>query len=217
MKRITLKIFAAILATLCILLCSCGKKYDFSTDEKGNLVNDKNGITYEIAPSCFEAIEVSDEVFAEQGDRQFFSIVGGDTSKFLCDTFGIIYYAKGTELPTLQEMGVDYVDVTENDVLVNTVSDAELIDELKLICANAELAEYPGKMGIAPIVNLRLRFSDKDIGICYVAAYLEYANDYIYVDDDGKEINYGKKFIYDRSNDICISVEGLPDGVYKNG
>ncbi len=213
-RKIMLKIFAVILAAVTLLLCSCGKKYDFSADVNGNLVNDKNGVTYEIAPFCFEAIQVSDEVFAQQGDVQFFAITGADTSKWLCDSFGNVYYASDYRLPTLQEMGVDYVDVTEDDVVVNTVSDAALIDELRFICANGTDAEYPGKTGLAPVVNLRLRFSDKDIGICYVAAYLEYAEDYIYTGEDGKTINYGKKFIYDRANDNCISVDGLPAGVY---
>ena len=215
MKRnITFRIFVAILAIFMLLLCSCGKKYDFSSNENGDLVNDDNGVTYKIAPFCFEAISVSDELFAEQGDVQFFAIVGVDTSKWLSDSFGNVYYASDIQLPTLQEMGVDYVDVTENDVVVNKVSDAALIDELKLICANGEDAEYPGKMGFAPVVNLRLRFSDIENGICYVAAYLEYENDYVYTLTDGSQINYGKKFIYDRANDICISVDGLPEGVY---
>ena len=215
MKRnIVLRIFAVALALLTLLLCSCAKKYDFSHDSNGDLVNDKNGVTYKIAPFCFEAIEVSDTLFAEQGDVQFFAIVGADTSKWLCDSFGSVYYASDYQLPTLQEMGVDYVDVTEDDVVVNTVSDAALISELKLICANGSYAEYPGKMGFAPVVNLRLRFSDRDSGICYVAAYLEYAKDYVCTLEDGSQINYGKKFIYDRANDTCISVDGLPAGVY---
>ena len=215
MKRnITFKILAAILAVLTLLLCSCGKKYDFSSDENGDLVNEKNGVTYKIAPFCFEAIEVSEEIFAEQGEVQFYAIVGADTSKWLCDSFGSVYYASDIQLPTLQDLGVDYVDVTEDDIVVNTVSDAALISELKLICANGKDAKYPGKEGLAPVVNLRLRFSDRDIGICYVAAYLEYANDYIYTLENGSQVNYGKKFIYDRANDLCIAVDGLPVGVY---
>ena len=208
------RIFAAALAAIAILLCSCGKKYDFSSDENGDLINDKNGVTYKIAPFCFEAIEVSDELFAEQGDVRFFAIVGADTSKWLCDSFGNVYYASDIELPTLQQMGVDYIDVTEDDVVVNKVSDSALIDELKLICAGGTVVEYPGKMGYTPVVNIRLRFSDRDNGICYVAAYFEYENDYVSTLADGSQINYGKKFIYDRSSDTCISVDGLPAGVY---
>ena len=213
-KRNMIRIISALLCLCTLILCSCGKKYEFSVDEEGYFVNDKSGVTYDIAPICYEAISVSEDAFAEQGKREFFAITGTDTSKWLCDTFGIVYYAKGMKLPTLKEMNISYVDVTENDAIVKQISDAEKINELKAFTESGKETAYPGAAGFAPKVNLRLKFADTENGVYYVLAYLEYPQDYIYKDESGKEINCGKKFLYNRGDGVCRAVDGLPEGVY---
>jgi hypothetical protein len=216
--RNMIRILSALLCICSLLLCSCGKKYEFSVDEEGYFVDDKTGVTYDIAPFCYEAISVSKDVFAEQGEREFFTITGSDTSKWLCDTFGIVYYEKGMKLPTLKEMNISYVDITKDDVIVEKVSDGEKITALKELYENGTKTYYPGNAGFVPDVNIRLKFADAENGIYYVLAYFEYPQDYVYKDENGKETNFGKKFLYNRSEGICLAVDGLPAGVYgSNG
>lgn len=213
-KRNIIRVLSGLLCLCALLLCSCGKKYEFSVDDDGNFVDGKSGVTYDIAPFCYEAISVSTDVFAEQGEREFFAITGADTSKWLCDTFGIVYYAKGMKLPSLKEMNISYVDVTNDDVTVETVSDTEKINALKALYENGTKTSYPANAGFVPEVNLRLKFADTENGLYYVLAYFEYPQDYVSKDENGKEINYGKKFLYNRAEGICLAIDGLPAGVY---
>lgn len=212
-KRNLIRALAALLCLCALALCSCGEKYYFALDEEGNFVDEKSGVTYNIAPLCYEAISVSSEIFATQGKVDFFAITGTDTSRWLSDSFGIVYYAKGTKLPTLKEMNVSHVDIFENDELVDKVSDPEKINELKALYENGKESAYPGAAGLTPNVNLRLKFADADHGIYYVLAYLEYPQEYVYKNENGKTVNCGKKFIYNRG-EICLAVDGLPTGVY---
>lgn len=217
-KRNMIRVLSALLCLCALLLCSCGKKYEFSVDEEGYFVDNNSGITYDIAPFCYEAISVSKEVFAEQGEREFFAITGADTSKLISDTFGIIYFAKGTAMPTLKEMNISYVDITSDDAIVEQVSDGEKINALKELYENGTPCPYPGNAGLVPNVNIRLKFADNELGLYYVLAYFEYAQDYVYEDDNGKKTNFGKKFLYNRAEGLCLAVEGLPAGVYgSNG
>ncbi len=217
-RKNMIRIIAALLCVCSLLLCSCGKKNEFSVDEEGNFVHDKSGITYDIAPFCYEAISIGKEVFAKQSEREFFAITGTDTSKWLCDTFGIVYYAKGSKLPTLKEMNVSYVDITNDDVIVEQVKDAEKINALKELYENGTKSYYPGNAGLVPEVNIRLKFADTENGIYYVLAYFEYAQDYVYKDANGKTTNFGKKFLYNRAEGLCLAVDGLPAGVFgSNG
>ncbi|MBE6549037.1 MAG: hypothetical protein E7670_01265 [Ruminococcaceae bacterium] len=216
-KRNMIRVLSALLCLCTLLLCSCGKN-KFSIDEEGYFVDKNSGVTYDIAPFCYEAISVSEDVFAKQSKREFFAITGADTSKLITDTFGIIYFAKGTAMPTLKEMNVSYVAITNDDVIVEQVSDAEKINALKELYENGTPCPYPGNAGLVPNVNIRLKFADNELGLYYVLAYFEYAQDYVYEDDNGKKTNFGKKFLYNRAEGLCLAVEGLPAGVYgSNG
>lgn len=217
-KKNMIRVLAVLLCLCALLLCSCGKKYEFAVDEEGYFVDKKSGITYDIAPFCYEAISVSEEVFAEQGEREFFAITGVSTSKWISDTFGIIYFEKGTKMPTLKEMNISCVDITNDDAIVEKVTDGEKINALKELYENGTECSYPGNEGLVPNVNIRLKFADTENGLYYVLAYFEYAQDYVYKDDNGKQTNFGKKFLYNRAEGLCLAVDGLPAGVYgSNG
>lgn len=217
-KKNIIRALAALLCLCTLLLCSCGKKYEFDLDADGNFVDKKNGITYDIAPFCYEAISVSEEVFATQGKREFFAITGVDTSKLIIDTFGMIYFEKGTKMPTLKEMNISYVDITQDDLNVEKVTDAEKITALKELYENGTECSYPGNAGLVPNVNIRLKFADTQSGLYYVLAYFEYAQDFVDEDENGKKTNFGKKFLFNRSEGLCLSVDGLPAGVFgSNG
>ena len=216
-NRNMIRVLAAILCLCTLLLCSCAKN-KFSVDDEGYFVDKTSGITYDIAPFCYEAISVSEEVFAKQEKREFFAITGVDTSKWICDSFGIVYFEKGKQMPTLEEMNISYVDITRDDEIVEKVTDAEQIKALKELYKNGTSCAYPGNSGLVPDVNIRLKFADVENGLYYVIAYFEYAQDFVYEGDNGKKTNFGKKFLFNRAEGLCLAVEGLPAGVYgSNG
>lgn len=214
-KRNMIRAFSLILCICALALTSCGKK--LSVDGEGHFFDKNSGVKYERAPLCYEAIAVSEDKFAKYEKQDFYPLSGKDTSIFLCDSFGTVYYSTDMKLPTLKEMNISHlsvVEVKEEDTVINTVSDEAVINELKELYENGETAVYPGTWGYAPTVNLRLKFADNENGIYYVLAYYEYAEDFIYEDVNGKKINYGKTFLHNRGENICLAIDKLPAGVF---
>ena len=109
-------------------------------------------------------------------------------------------------------MNISFVNVYDGDVFSYAVSDAETVSELIDLYYSGEETSYPGNSGMTPKVNLRLKFADKTIGIYYVLAYYEYAEDYIVTDESGAQTNYGKTFVHNRETGRCVAVDGLPEG-----
>ena len=193
-KRI---IAAAATVALMLILASCSSsdlvklKYD-----NGNLIDEKNNITYINAPMCFEPIATEAEPCAEtDSGLQLYGIMGLDTSLWLSEKFegiGSVYYAEGEiELPTLSEFGADGIMICIEETIttgLGAISDPDDIDSI------IEAFETGERTTIIPEGEVyKLKFSSSEYeGIYY---------NLVYIEADG-----GNNYIYDRSSKICADV-----------
>lgn len=197
---------AALLLCASLLLCSCSKGNKFTTSKDGVFVDNKTEIRYIDAPSCYEAISVDPDTYGKYGDVVFHRISGADPLLLLCEESGTVFFAEGTSLPALSEMNINDIGVYAEDsvtLLLGTVTDSAAIEKIIGDYLNGERIYYPER---TPVTNLRIKFADRSLGICYAVVYVEYAEDYIIADEDGKEHNYGKKFFYNRfDGTFCVA------------
>lgn len=213
MKRIFVRLCALALCLVTLSLCACSKeKYEFKTDENGNFVHPNTNVTYNVAPACYEALGTGETVVVEQGFFQFYEVNGSQSQSWLYDrSVGMLIYDASLTLPTLLDMNVREVRVEKDGLTESTVTASETIAALKSLYLEGESVPYNNT--VASLV-LSLRFCSADIDICYVITYIEYAEDYIITDESGKQVNLGKKFLYNRYEERCVAIESLPEGVY---
>jgi hypothetical protein len=164
----------------------------------GKYVDKKTDVAYFAAPLCYEPLAIGTEVYGVLGNVQLFTIVGADPTKWLCDASGTVFYADNIELPTLDAIGTSYAELVFNDLSLGKITEAERISALTGAYASGTVLEKPS-WGINDLeINWRIKFTDESIGIFYVLEYYEVKEDYIVTDAQGNEINYGKRFLFNR-------------------
>ncbi len=207
-------IFAVALITAVIFcLSSCGKGNKFSMDGDGKYVDKKTNISYIDAPFCYEPIYVSDKVYGTLDKVPLYEIEGADPEKWLCEQSGTVFYADSVRLPTLEEMNVSYALVMLEEVTLANISDRGEIEGLVDAYTNGISLQKPYWSDGSYRINWRIRFADETIGVYYIIAYLEVDEDYIVTLDDGTEVNYGRKFFYNRFDEGRLVPAGdLLDG-----
>ena len=189
--------FLALITVLSLCLSSCGKGNKFSMNDEGRYVDKKTNIAYIDAPFCYEPTEISDRVYGTLDKVTLYEIEGADPKKWLCEQSGTVFYADGVKLPTLEEMDISYALVMLEDVALANISDRGEIEGLIDAYMNGISLTKPYLSDDAYKINWRIRFYDESIGICYVLAYIEVNEDVIF-NVDGTEVNYGRKFFYNR-------------------
>lgn len=196
MKKIAL---LCALVVSCTLFASCSGLVSL-TNDGGNLVDKKNGITYAMAPICFEPISTEIEPYAEctSLNLQLYGIIGLDTDTWLSEKYdgiGGVYYNQATvTLPTLDEFEPTQIMICAEGTIttgLGSVTEQADVDAVVEAFVNGEVTAL-----VQSGDSYKLKFSsEKYDGIYYNLIYIE--------GDDGEN------YIYDRSTKTCVNVGGV--------
>lgn len=191
----------ALVSMICVLatlLSSCASGNKFTVNKDGKYVDKKTDIVYLAADGCYEPIAITDKLYGRLDKVELYEIEGADPEKWLCEQSGTVFYAENVGLPTLEEMSVSYALVVLEDVTLANISHRGTIEGLTDAYMNGISLTKPYWSDDAYEINWRIRFYDETRGICYVLTYIEVKEDLIVKDSEGNEINYGRKFFYNR-------------------
>lgn len=194
---------AAVIAAVCVvLLVSCSRVVELEY-VSGSFYNDNTGVTYAVAPMCFEPVSIASEPFGKcpQRDIELYPIVGLDTSLWLSEKYegiGTVYYAEGqVTLPDFEEFSADGLFICQEDIKtvgIANITEASDVDAVVEAFLNGEDAS-----AVRSGERFKLKFtSAKYPGLYYSLEYYE--------SDDGEN------YIFDRSAGIWRAVG---DVLYK--
>ena len=166
--------FALVFVTLLLCFCSCSKKgARFGADELGRTMNEKTGEVYLIAPDCYAPMGVEEEIYGSSDSNVYHPIMGADPTKWLYGEMGMLLYAEGVSLPTLDQMAVSRILVLDSEGgAIGEITDPSSISEAVSCYTKGTNDPYSGL--ISPLGLYTLRFEDASLGICYMVNYLEY-------------------------------------------
>lgn len=194
MKFVKIALMACVLAAAMVFV-SCANLVSL-TEENGNLVDEKNGITYIGAPLCFEPSSLKSEPYAKcrKLKIELYEIEGQPVTDFISEPYegiGGVWYAEGITLPTLSEFDADTLSIcVEQNITVGlaAVSDKEAVSAvISAFCDGGPCAIVQSG------TSYKLKFaSGKYPGIFYSLIYVE-----------GED---GENYIYDRSTKTCVDV-----------
>ena len=200
MKK-SLHLICLALAAL-ILFSSCARGNKFAAEGLG-FVDKKTNITYNFAPLCYEPIILGDKIYGSDGDIDFYEIMGQDPQMWLGDADGGVFYAQGITLPTLDKMNVTRIEIcTVGSALLvrDRITEPDQISAIITEYMSEEKLIYPNTAANA---SYKLRFADSSLDIYYCLEFFRYSGGYI-TTKDGKEINHGTDFLYNRSEDRFV-------------
>ena len=201
---------AAILLCLALsLFASCAKGNKLVPD--GTLYKDKKtDVSYVYAPLCYEAIAIGEEIYASSKEDTFYTIVGQDPLKWICEESGTVFHAKDIPVPALDEMAISHIEICSESLTATTVkSKIEVAEEISSVISGYLTTEplyYPTDVAQR---TYKIRFADTSLGIYYSLTFLRYSDDYTETLDDGTVKNYGKDFLYNRYEDRFVPAPKL--------
>ena len=138
MKKVWMR-FLPLLVCAVLLLSSCNRPTALDMDAKnGSFTNTKTGVTYRLAPDCYEAISIlKDHSVARikydgMDDVTLYEIEFATSEEMIASLEGEIFYADGTTLPTLSEMMPERIYIGQVgaalDYVVAMIESADDID-----------------------------------------------------------------------------------------
>ena len=201
MKMKKIKKLIALLSIICavtLLFTACSNAKKFKVNDDGQYVDKKNNIAYVDAPACSEPIAMGEELYGKMESAKIYEIVGADPEKWLCESMGTVFYAADVKLPDLDEMDISYIRVNADDIERTRIFDEDTVSALVSAYVYGEAMRKPSYTESMLEISWHLKFADESIGIYYVLNYIELTEDYIVTDDSGVQINYGRKFIFNR-------------------
>ena len=200
-----------ILATAAILLtgavifsaCSKGNKFEMSG---GKYVDKTSGITYYAAPACYEPISISDELYGTLEKVELYKMGEADPEKWLCEANGSVFYSSDMELPTLGGLDISYAEIVLEDTVLVKITDMSVINAIVTVYEDSEDVGRPYVATAEDYkINWRIRMADETRGIYYILSYVEIGDSYIVENEQGKQTDLGKKFIFNRfENNRCV-------------
>ena len=197
MKNSKKRVLAAVLALMTLLSLIACSRQDLVLD--GTELKDKRtNVKYICASLSYEPIAKSDEVYGENDQYTFYSIIGQDPLYLICSDDGSVFAAEDFVIPTPDKMNFEYLEIcTETDTLTvnKTVTDKTVINAIMAEHLVFEPYRYAGDVAA---VTHKLRFADSSLGIFYSMTYLHYDEDLTLTNANGEYVNAGKDFIYDR-------------------
>ena len=202
-KALRIISLALLCCTFSMLLCSCAKGNKFSY-QGVSFKDKKTHVTYNYAPACYEPIAQDEKIYGHWDNTRFYALEGKDPLSWLCEENGTVFYADGTELPTLGEMQISYIDLcveTNSTITRGKITSDEDISSIIEHYISAKSISY---RGLTPEKTYKIRFADTELGIYYSLTYIRYTEDYVVLNDDSTESVYGKDFLYNRFEDKFI-------------
>ncbi len=198
-------LFIAAVILLAVLLRSCTGTVRLTSLMGGTVFEDKrHGITYVLAPMCYEPIAYGD-VYAECGEMKFFSVCGDSSIKdiadiyaspkeYLCTSeYGIydLYCSDTVTLPTLEEFEAFYARCFAVESIASQsgyIGETET-EELVRYFLSADVCDTPTDIE----TSLEIKFmSRKYLFLYYSVNFYKTAD--------------GKRYIYDRSAGRCVDL-----------
>ena len=181
---------------LTVFLVNYNSVEHFRVEDSGDTVIDgKNGITYRLAPMCYEAVAYMNDVYGVDGNgKEYHEVRDADPKKLICtvenDIFDL-YYADGTVLPALSDFGTNYIRVCEIGQKAIQVSRIEKEDAESLITfyLESEAVNYPGSADAEKVYYLKLMSAEY--------GYIYYNLTYYLMGD-------GTRYLYDRTTGRCV-------------
>lgn len=200
------KLIGLLLMLLCaaMLLSGCGEKTHELTYHAGSgtYYNSKTDVTYQRAELYYEAVGLKKSmpvahIPAKQGDDiVLYQIEGAEPEKMLANEYFEIFYATGTTMPALWEMGVNEIHVglavsgAVMDMTVVTIENADDISSIISTYQNGPCFDEKNRYEEGTRnATYRLRFGSAQYpAIFYRLSYYAYAEDVlIYEVIDSKE------------------------------
>ena len=196
---------AAILLTVAVIFgaCSKGNKFEMSG---GKYVDKTSGITYYAAPACYEPISISDELYGTLEKVELYKMGEADPEKWLCEANGSVFYSSDMELPTLGGLDISYAEIVLEDTVLVKITDMSVINAIVTVYEDSEDVGRPYVATAEDYkINWRIRMADETRGIYYILSYVEIGDSYIVENEQGKQTDLGKKFIFNRfENNRCV-------------
>lgn len=129
MKRKIVCLLALLLSVL--LVCSSCSSVTVMEMKDGLFVNPDTGVSYRAAPANYESKSVNKSQLIAclandaMEENYLYAIEGVSTERFLTTIYNDIFYADGTELPTLRGMDANRVLFTQTKVLTASLVQIE--------------------------------------------------------------------------------------------
>lgn len=201
MKRSLLRRLGAILCLFACLLCACAKNGITLTYQDGAYRSRDGKTAYLEAPVTYYALSALTDQAAATIDRTgvsdilLYAIEGTEESRYLTDGDLMLYYAEGTALPTLAELGATkltlyaYAENRTGRKPMATLTDQEQVADL--VRRATEDEKIPADSITAELYHrMELLFTaDGNTAFGIMLEYRKFS-----VDIDG----HGMNFIYDR-------------------
>lgn len=212
-KRNTAKLVALLVLlgiVLAILLPIFLKSYFgvvrlSSSAEGTNVIDRRKNIVYELAPACYQPVELyTASEYAKYKDKVFYKIghtkggvfIPADEKKYLsAPEYGFydLYYNIEYELPVLSEFGATYALICKVGTTViqtGTLTNDETALAIELLL-KGEQVPYPSGIDSDTVLQLNIR-SDEYGFLYYVISYFETVD--------------GFRYLYDRSTGMCVNL-----------
>lgn len=171
-------------ATMLLGACSRLNTLDFKDEE---YIDKKNNVTYLQASLCYEAARIVDNGGVARIKHRgmdeivLYQIDGIDTKSMLANDQYEIFYAKGTTLPKLWEMGVNEIHICQTQsITVELASITEAGDVAALIAAYQTGAAFPVSNISKELADARyyLKFASPTYpSLYYSLEYLEFSEE----------------------------------------
>ncbi len=231
-----------LLLTVAILLSACAGGAPTLEFENGAFRDSNKELAFHCAPVCYRAASANDQDDAVaivksplHGEAPLYTVEGMDASIWLSSADHTLYYAEGTELPSLAQLKPTLVANALAGFSVSVISDARTIADLVEIY---EKGTTVPRQKIIPMHEERYEMvfsSDTYVGILYVLECWRFTEDvlvYAKLDANGQipadlypgihaEIvngeavfNLGKTIVYDRYADVCYPVGSAYDAYF---
>ena len=187
----------AVLICLTIFLQNYVGVIHLSTTMEGsNVIDKRNGITYELAPMSYSVDLEKDELYAKYKDTEFYKVLGIPVEVMIAtETMGVIdvYYNVEYPLPTLEEFNpnkalICAVEKISYAVGALTPDESALVADLIL---SGERCDYPNSINNDSVLHIYLGSSDHPY-IYYCVRYLEDSS--------------GNRYLYDRDTSVCVNI-----------
>ena len=168
-----------------------------SEDGGITLKDPMRGVTYYLAPMCYEPIAYfPDDTYAKYKTTEFFKVKNAVATDFICTAENYIYdlyYASDITLPSLAEFKANYTRVckVENKAIQMGSIEKEATEKIVDHFLTAETVDPSLVIDVDNTLHLKLK-SDKYNAIYYVITYYRTGD--------------GSHFLYDRTTGRCVSI-----------
>jgi hypothetical protein len=216
MKVLNIVRTAALLLACCLLLCACASGHKLSVNEDDTYTDRKTGVTYRPLSACYEPASVNEEYayFKLSGLKTILYTVGTlPPEQYLSSAYYGVYANASLAIPSVEEMQMTELLIYTKSgtaIPVRTLSatdaaQSEMIESLRDAYLHGTRLTFPSYY--AQKAAYTLRFAASNLPELYFCiSYVEFGED-VYDMVNGEEVNFGRYFLYDRYNKVCVAVD----------